>query len=438
MKKTLGERMGGVLRGPRAAFAVAPLFIPLIYATVAPKVPTLESEAAAAAAFMPLVFEPAEIAEPLPPHPICLKIASGDTLETVFTAGGLPLSEATLLAREFAASAVDPRRLRPGDLVRFWFDHTEQITAIELTVTGWGRVVANRTGDGFAVQALEAPVRFERVVVSGEITSSLDEAVRSAGEGHQLVGALADVFQWDVDFFRLRRGDSFNVVVQKRFVGNDHVGYGAIEAAQFVHHGRLLEAFRHEVNGIGGYYGRNGSPMKKQFLRAPLKFTRITSGFTHRRYHPVLNTFRPHYGIDYGAPTGTPVMSTADGVVVHAGFGRAEGNWIRIRHNSRIDTAYLHLSKFAPGLKKGSRVEQGQVIGYVGATGLATGPHLDYRVSDGGKWINPKELRSVTADPLSGAQLTRFRESLAGLIPLLEQKAQLASNQAGTAATAPF
>jgi murein DD-endopeptidase MepM/ murein hydrolase activator NlpD len=172
-------------------------------------------------------------------------------------------------------------------------------------------------------------------------------------------------------------------------------------------------------DGRPGYYGASGTPMRKQFLKAPLQFSRVTSGFTKKRFHPVLKYFRPHYGVDYGAPTGTPVMTTADGVVVEARFKPAEGNFVRIRHSSKIDTCYLHLSRFRKGLKKGDVVTQGDIVGYVGMTGLATGPHLDYRVSENGKWLDPLKLKSITPDPLRADSLRRFRANVARLKPRL-------------------
>src|SRR5205823_7211808 len=173
------------------------------------------------------------------------------------------------------------------------------------------------------------------------------------------------------------------------------------------------------------------SPLRKQFLRAPLQFTRITSHFSNHRFHPLLHYFRPHHGVDYGAPVGTPVMTTADGVVIEATYNRGEGNFIRIRHSSRIETMYLHLSRFANGIKRGSRVTQGQVIGYVGMTGLATGPHLDYRISDNGTWLDPLQLKGITPDPLRADSLRQFRTNAGQLA------AQLTSATAQVAETNP-
>src|SRR6185369_3070079 len=203
------------------------------------------------------------------------------------------------------------------------------------------------------------------------------------------------------------------------YAGTDAIGYGPITAARFLHEGDTYQAFRCDSGDHAGYYAANGTPLRKQFLRAPLAFTRITSSFSNRRFHPILHMFRPHHGVDYGAPVGTPVMTTADGTVVEATYNRGEGNFVRIRHSSRIETSYLHLSRFAKGIRPGKKVVQGEVIGYVGATGLATGPHLDYRVSDNGTWLNPLQLKSITPDPLRGASLQEFRGNVARLMPRL-------------------
>jgi murein DD-endopeptidase MepM/ murein hydrolase activator NlpD len=355
----------------------------------------------------------------LPEHSLILTIEKNDTLDQVLTSGGLSKGESALLTNELAKT-IDVRRLRPGHLVRFHYGATGIVDAVQMKVTGWGQVDAVRDGATFAVTAQPAEIRNVETTISATIDRSLYEALRGAGEEPQLVQQLVDIFQWDIDFFELRKGDSFSLVVTKQYAGNDLVGYGPIEAARFTTRNATFQAFRHDMpDGRAGYYAATGTPLRKQFLKAPLQFSRVTSGFTKRRFHPVLKYFRPHYGIDYGAPIGTPVMTTADGVVVEARYKAGEGNFIRIRHSSRVDTCYLHLSRFAKGLKKGTKVTQGDVIGYVGMTGLATGPHLDYRVSEDGKWLDPLKLKSITPDPLRGDTLRRFRNSVARLQPHL-------------------
>jgi murein DD-endopeptidase MepM/ murein hydrolase activator NlpD len=423
----LRELVSGFMRRPRSFFAFAiPVALPLLLATV--KTP-LPARAVAAASLVgtsvmtppPLRYQ--DLATPvnaqLPSHSEVLTIEDGDTLDSVLAAGGLSRSETAALNRQIGEH-VDLRRLRPGNLLRFHHDEHNAIDSVELKVIGWGEIDALRSGDHFDITPRQATIREVESTVSAAIDSSLYEALRNAGENPQLVQQLVDVFQWDIDFFALHKGDSFNLVVKKRYAGSDLVGYGPITAARFIESGTAYEAFRHESpDGSAGYYARTGTPLRKQFLRAPLQFTRITSGFSKSRFHPLLHYFRPHHGVDYGAPVGTPVMTTADGVIAETGYNHGEGNFIRIRHTSRVETMYLHLSRFAKNIRRGTRVTQGEVIGYVGATGLATGPHLDYRVSDAGTWLDPLKLKSITPDPLRGVQLTTFRANVGRVLPRL-------------------
>jgi murein DD-endopeptidase MepM/ murein hydrolase activator NlpD len=423
----MGSRLRGAIKRPRAFVALAlPLAIPLFLAAVRSE-PELGGPMTASLVSPPQLRY-AELRQPLradlPEHALILTVEKNDTLDKLLTAGGLTRGDSALLTAELAKS-IDVRRLRPGQLIRFHYDPSGTVDAVQMKITGWGEVGAVRGGSGFAITTQQVALREVETTVSASIDRSLYEALRQQGEGPQLVQQLVDVFQWDVDFFELRKGDSFSLVVKKQYAGADLIGYGPITAARFTNHGNTYEAFRHEQpDGSAGYYAAAGTPLRKQFLKAPLKFTRVTSGFTKRRFHPVLKYFRPHYGIDYGAPIGTPVMTTADGVVVEARYKPGEGNFIRVRHSSRYDTCYLHLSRFAKGLKKGTRVTQGDVIGYVGMTGLATGPHLDYRVSENGTWLNPLQLKSITPDPLRGASLTHFRANVARLLPHLTHPSQ--------------
>jgi murein DD-endopeptidase MepM/ murein hydrolase activator NlpD len=417
-------------RRPRLYVAVAlPLAIPFILASVtnnaAVSQPASSAVSRAAMIFTPLRY--AELSAPaaasLPEHSVVLTLEEGDTLDSVLTAGGLGRTDAATLNNEFGKT-VDLRRLRPGHLLRFHYDAAGSVDSVEMKVNGWGEIDAVRGAGGFAITPRPAQQTEIDTTVSAEIDSSLYEALRGAGETPQLVQELVDVFQWDIDFFALQKGDSFSLVVKKKFAGADVTGYGPIVAARFTHSGQTFEAYRCDADGHPGYYARNGSPLRKQFLRAPLQFSRITSKFSVSRFHPLLHYFRPHHGVDYGAPVGTPVMTTADGVVATTAYNRGEGNFIRIRHTSRVETSYLHLSRFAKGIKPGKRVTQSEVIGYVGMTGLATGPHLDYRVSDNGTWLDPLKLKSITPDPLRGQSLEAFRNSVAAFAPRLAAPAQ--------------
>jgi murein DD-endopeptidase MepM/ murein hydrolase activator NlpD len=421
------RRKGGVVRRRRVFMAAAlPIAIPLLFAAI--RTEPLKSSTAEVALVAPdLRYEELRALEPaeLPEHSVVLTIEPNDTLDSIFTTGGLSRRDSALLTQEFAQS-IDLRRLRPGHLVRFHRDRNHDIDAVQMRITGWGDIHALRQDDGsFHVTPRQAEQRAVTATISATIDSSLYEAIRAAGENPALVPQLVDVFQWDIDFFALQKGDTLSLVVEKRYVGNDPVGYGPILAARFNQDGVSYEAFRHEQeNGRAGYYTAKATPLRKQFLRAPLSFTRITSGFSKRRFHPVLNYFRPHYGVDYGAPTGTPVMTTSDGVVVEARYKRGEGNVVRVKHTSRIETSYLHLSRFAKGIKPGTRVVQGDVIGYVGSTGLASGPHLDYRVREDGKWLDPLKLKSITPDPLRGESLRKFKSDVARLRPRLTEPSE--------------
>lgn len=427
----IAEFLRRLAQRPRVYVAIAlPLAIPFVLAAVSTNdaltQPAMPVSRAAMIVAPQLRYD--DLTTPtsaaLPEHSVFLTVDEGDTLDSVLLAGGLGRSDAATLNNEFGKT-VDLRHLRPGHLLRFHYDTRGTVDSVEMKVTGWGEIDAVRNASGFVITSLEVQQREVETVVSADIDSSLYEALRTTGEGPQLVQELVDVFQWDIDFFALQKGDSFSLVVKKRFAGPDLVSYGPIIAARFAHNGQTYEAFRCQTpDGRAGYYARNGSPLRKQFLRAPLQFSRITSGFSKSRYHPLLHYFRPHHGVDYGAPTGTPVMTTADGVVVTATYNRGEGNYVRIRHSSRIETSYLHLSRFAKGIRPGRSVTQGEVIGYVGATGLATGPHLDYRVSDNGTWLNPLKLKSITPDPLRGDSLGIFRNSVAALSPRLAAPAQ--------------
>jgi murein DD-endopeptidase MepM/ murein hydrolase activator NlpD len=430
--RALGGRLGWVAKRSRVYAALAlPIAIPLFVAAVRVQPEFGTTSQAASIALPDLRYD--DLQQPyradLPEHSLVLSVEKNDTLDKVLLAGGLSRGDSAVLATQLSKT-IDVRRLRPGNLLRFHQDNQGKVDAVQLKVTGWGEVNALRAPGGFEVNSHQAEVREIQQVISATIDSSLYEALRTVGENPQLAQEIVDVFQWDIDFFQLRKGDAFSLVVMKQFSGNDFAGYGPVLAARFTHRDTTYEAFRHETpDGAAGYYASAGTPLRKQFLKAPLKFSRITSGFTKKRFHPVLKYFRPHNGVDYGAPVGTPVMSTADGVVIESRFSPSEGNFIRVRHSSRYDTCYLHLSRFAKGLKKGTRVQQGEVIGYVGMTGLATGPHLDYRVSEDGKWLDPLKLKSITPDPLRAASLTRFRANVAHLTPHLATAAQASTEQ---------
>ncbi len=330
----------------------------------------------------------------------------GETLSDALGALGFEPLEASLLVDELSKH-VDPRRLRPEDRYAALVDSDSRLDGFRLTLNGKGQVSVWEK-DGQWQSTWQPFVETTKVkTVKGELDDFLETSISRAG-GHPTVAyVMADVLQWDLDFNRdLRLGDRFELLYEEVLLDGRFYRVGNILALTYENGGKLLEAFRFGEDG--GYYDREGRPLRKLFLRSPLRFSRITSRFTGRRFHPILKTYRPHYGVDYGAPTGTPVRVTANGVVRFAARDRGGGNTVKVRHPNGYLTAYLHLSRFASGIRSGHRVSQGDVIGYVGSTGLATGPHLDYRIQRDGRWINPLTLDNKPAEPISEEQLPAF------------------------------
>ncbi|MGD8894917.1 MAG: peptidoglycan DD-metalloendopeptidase family protein [Acidobacteriota bacterium] len=267
------------------------------------------------------------------------------------------------------------------------------------------RVVRQR--EGLEAEMLTRTYDTRTVVVEGEIESSLFATIAAVGEHDQLAFDLAQIFAWDIDFnTEIRAGDAFRVAVEKLSLDGRFVRYGRILAAVFARGERTLYAVRYEGSRGPGYYDPDGTPLKKAFLRSPLRFTRISSRFSYRRLHPILKVRRPHLGIDYAAPRGTPVMASADGVVTLAGTWGGMGRAIRLRHPNGYETIYGHLSRIF--VRRGQRVSQGERIGAVGSTGIATGPHLDYRMRLSGHYVDPLKIQLPPAEPLPEDEYDAF------------------------------
>lgn len=343
--------------------------------------------------------------------PVETTLRRGQTLEQALEAVGLERRGAYRAARALAEH-VDPRKLRPGDRVAAYVDRSTRPLKVELRVADRGRVLATNGGETWTGRWRPfSKIRRERTV-QGELEGTLTGAMAEAGAPVGLAYAMAEVLQWDLDFNRdLRTGDRFEVLYEEIETDGREVSVGEVLALVYESRagdGRRLEAYRFEERA--GYYDAEGRPLAKMFLRSPLRFSRVTSRFSRSRFHPVLHTYRPHYGVDYGAPVGTPVRATASGTVTFAGWDRGGGGrTVKVRHAKGYLTGYLHLSRIADGVRPGARITQGQVIGAVGSTGLATGPHLDYRIRHHGRWIDPLRIDNVKADPLDDGDLERFR-----------------------------
>jgi len=248
-----------------------------------------------------------------------------------------------------------------------------------------------------------------RKQVKGIIESSLWNAMVDAGADPVLSMELSDIYAWTIDFFGIGKGDEFNVIYDEEMIDGESIHQIDVIAVNFVHHKSNNYAFAFTDGNKEGFFDEEGKSLQKAFLKAPLRFSRISSKFSNRRFHPVLKRYRAHHGIDYAAPTGTPVMTIGDGVVVKRGNQkRGGGRYLKIKHNSVYTTTYMHFSRFGKNVGVGARVKQGQVIGYVGATGLATGPHLDFRVHKNGKAINPLKMKSPPVAPVSAQNIEAY------------------------------
>lgn len=258
------------------------------------------------------------------------------------------------------------------------------------------------TGDSIAAYKAEKPITVKQRAVSGVINSSLSEAMASEGLNFLLTHEMSNIYQWSIDFFRLQKGDRFKLVFNERFINDTiYAGIENIEAAVFVHQDKPYYAFNYAVDSTTddrGYYDEKARPLQSFFLKAPLNYSRISSRFSPNRFHPVQKRWKAHKGTDYAAPHGTPIWSTANGVVIASSYTAGNGNYVKIKHNGTYTTQYLHMSKRA--VKQGQRVKQGDVIGYVGSTGLATGPHVCYRFWVNGVQVDPFKQNLPSAEPI--------------------------------------
>ena len=311
------------------------------------------------------------------------------------------------------SSYLSPSRLQIGNT---YSAITEQDTASTIRYLVFEK---NRTD--FAVVEIQPdtvlayedarPVTLKREYAEGVITSSMWNAIVGAGAPALLALKLSDVYAWQIDFFDVKEGDSFRVMYDVAYINDTSmVDVANIEGAVFTHRGEKYRAIPFQQDSVREYFDESGNSLRKEFLKAPLDFIRISSRFSNARFHPILKRYRPHHGVDYAAPTGTPVKTIGDGVVIERAYqGGGAGNYVKVRHNSIYTTTYMHLSRFASGIQKGATVKQGQVIGYVGSTGLSTGPHLDFRVHKNNQPVNPLTIDSPPCEPVKPELLDSFR-----------------------------
>ena len=280
--------------------------------------------------------------------------------------------------------------------------------------------------DSIYAKKVEKKREVRRRAISGTIDDALYLSVGRSGGTQVLAMSLVEVYAWTIDFFRLQKGDAFSVIYEEEYVDDTvYVGLKRVVAANLTHMGNDFYSFPYENElGFHDYYDEEGRSLRKTFLRAPLNFTRISSRYSGRRFHPVQKRWKAHLGTDYAAPTGTPIMTTADGVIIAAQYTSANGNYVKVRHNGTYTTQYLHMSKIKPGIRNGVKVKQGDVIGYVGSTGLATGPHVCYRFWVNGKQVDPYKQKLPDAKPLTADRMEAYQSCMTDLKEELDALSQ--------------
>jgi murein DD-endopeptidase MepM/ murein hydrolase activator NlpD len=337
------------------------------------------------------------------------QIESGQFLSTLFSSKGISPKVTDYIVRNHK-DVFDVGKIRAGN--RYYFLMTNDTLETPLF---WIYEIDRRNYALFSLTDSLTAWRYQKDLevqlarTSGVITSSLWNAVIANGGDANLAVHLSDVYAWTIDFFGIQEGDCFDVVYDRQFIDGEPVGMGEVIFCNFVHRGDTLRAIAYEQDDMLAFYNEKGENLRKAFLKAPLNYRRISSTFSNSRYHPVLKIYRPHHGVDYAAPAGTPVSSIGDGVVIKKAYQKGgAGYYLKIKHNATYTTSYMHLQGYAKGIAEGVRVKQGQVIGYVGSTGIATGPHLDFRVYKDGTAIDPLKMESPPADPIKEADMEQF------------------------------
>ena len=354
-----------------------------------------------------------------PAHRVTVR--SGDSLYLIFKRLGLPQRDLALmtgskpLARKLA-------RIAPRQEIEFHVDTRSRLTRLVHRLDHIRSLHVSRDGETFTFEEVVEPPDVSVATAAGVIDSSLFEAGQRARLSDRIIMQMAEIFGWDVDFAQdIRAGDRFALLFEEQFKDGKKIGEGPIIAAEFINRGRRIRAFRYDgPEGRADYFSEDGRSMRKAFLRTPVNFTRITSRFSFSRRHPILHKMRAHRGVDYAAPRGTAVKASGDGKVTFIGRKGGYGRTIILQHGSTYTTLYAHLSRFAEGIRSGTRVEQGQTIGYVGSTGLATGPHLHYEFRVRGVHRDPLKVKLPQAAPLAEGYMADFRERVEPLLAQLE------------------
>jgi len=405
---------------------------PLIYPNARPPAAPPAAPALAAPAGAPLLAQQASVGSTIE-----VIVGRNDTLDAIFRRMALDTADLAAI-RQLPGIRQSLDFLKPGDAIKVTHNEGE-IRELTRKVSETQTLTVVRQEEGFAAKIIENPVETRIRTATAVIDSSLFQAAEAAAVSDTVALKLANVFAWDIDFvLDIREGDRFTAVYEQIYQDGKFLRDGEVLAAEFVNAGRVYRAVRFVADGGHvGYYTEDGAPMRKAFLRAPVEFTRVSSGFNPHRLHPILNLIRGHMGTDYAAPTGTPVHAAGDGRVSFAGRRGGYGNALVLAHSNSVSTLYGHMSRFAKHIRVGSHVQQGDVIGYVGMTGLATGPHLHYEYLVNGVHKNPQTVQLAGAEPLRADALRKFRSDAAPLLAALPPETYAAGPLASPPAAAP-
>lgn len=350
---------------------------------------------------------------------VCDTVRRGDTFSAVLLRNRVSVQEiGRILEENRRLQLFSPRSLQPGQVLTLTRDEYGRLSRLRFEVSPEEIFVFEDQGGTLAAYPEDIDRELRLRKLEGEIHSTFDEAVLAAGGDYRLSLRMADLFAYDVDFCtEVHKGDAFELLVEERFANGRFLGFGEVLYGRFEGKEADAEAiyFRPEGAKKGAHYDRHGEGLRKAFLKSPLNYRRISSNFAAKRFHPILKTWRPHHGVDYAAAAGTPVVAVADGSVEQCGWRGGYGRVVRLQHAGKTETLYGHLSRFAQGLRSGSKVRQGQVIGFVGMSGLATGPHLHYELLQSGARVDPQRIKNVPAEPIDSTERPAFENWIAQL-----------------------
>ena len=344
------------------------------------------------------------------------KVKRNQYLADVLTKNGIDYSDVYQIANK-AKPVFDVKKFKKGNRYTLFFnnDSMKKLQSFVYEIDNTDYMVADLR-DSINVYRNQKDVVTVKKAASGVITTSLWNTIKDENLSPMLAVELSDIFAWTVDFFGIEKGDYFKVVYDEEFVDSVSINITKVYSSLFHHRGEDYYAFYFEQDSVWNFFDEQGNSLRKAFLKAPLKFSRVSSRFSNSRFHPVLKIRRPHHGVDYAAPEGTPVHALGDGRIIAKGYQkRGGGNYLKIKHNSVYTTVYMHMRGFAKGMAKGVRVKQGQLIGYVGHTGLATGPHLDFRVFKQGHPVDPLKIKAPPVEPVKPENTDRFMEFISPL-----------------------